>query len=859
VIVASLINKSAGIVALWGAATFLLCFAWPPAVLAGSATGSVKGVVRATTQTSGTRSILLSNAKLTLVNRDLPDQVLTATTDDTGAFAFTNLPAATYLLSAEADGLPTVSREIRLAEGATLTVEIELTASVSESVTVRDEEGLLSTAETSTSNVVLEKRLKNAPLRAENYESALPLTPGVVRGSNGDDHVKGARVGQSAYTVNGVDVTDPVTGDLAFDLPLEAAASVQVEENPYSAEFGRLTGGATNLETKGGGNKFKVGATRFFPTFRYILKGPIDSFRPRVTFSGPIIRDRFFFLQSFEYRFTRLRVPSLIAPRDDSTSESFNSFTQLDFTINKKHRTKVVAALFPQKFRNFGLNTFNPQETTPNIKHRGILFSVSEQAIFRDASFLFSTLSYKTFGVDVLPQGHLPLTLLPEGNTGNYFADTRRQTRRLQWQETYYARPLTLGGQHSVKIGVEFDRTNISARFHNNSILVRRNNGTLAQRIDFTGSSATTLRVNESAAFVQDRWVVNRKLTVDAGLRFDRDGIARHANLAPRLSFMFLPLRNNSTVLRGGIGLFYDRMPLSVGYFDAISRSLEDDEDLSTPQLGPSGSFAKLPERIVTRFAPDGFSTTDGPRLFINEVKGPLRNLRSVRWSLQLDRELTKDLTMRVGYMQRSTTNELVLQPRMISSNTGMLSLSSTGRSRYRELQILGMYNNSRLGNWNASYVWSSVRGDLNTVDNYLGDFPAFVIRQNEYGPLPFDTPHRFLFYGEVKIPLDIILSPSLELRSGFPFSKVNEQLDFAGPRNQGQWFPTFLSLDIQATKGFRIPMFEKHKMRVGAAIFNITNHFNPRDVQNNLASPHFGQFFNSLGTSVRGKFEIEF
>jgi hypothetical protein len=110
-----------------------------------------------------------------------------------------------------------------------------------------------------------------------------------------------------------------------------------------------------------------------------------------------------------------------------------------------------------------------------------------------------------------------------------------------------------------------------------------------------------------------------------------------------------------------------------------------------------------------------------------------------------------------------------------------------------------------------------------------------------------------------VKIPLDIILSPSLELRSGFPFSKVNEQLDFAGPRNQGQWFPTFLSLDIQATKGFRIPMFEKHKMRVGAAIFNITNHFNPRDVQNNLASPHFGQFFNSLGTSVRGKFEIEF
>jgi hypothetical protein len=53
--------------------------------------------------------------------------------------------------------------------------------------------------------------------------------------------------------------------------------------------------------------------------------------------------------------------------------------------------------------------------------------------------------------------------------------------------------------------------------------------------------------------------------------------------------------------------------------------------------------------------------------------------------------------------------------------------------------------------------------------------------------------------------------------------------------------------------------MFEKHKMRAGVAVFNITNHFNPRDVQNNTGSPRFGQFFNSLGTSVRGKFEIDF
>jgi len=98
-----------------------------------------------------------------------------------------------------------------------------------------------------------------------------------------------------------------------------------------------------------------------------------------------------------------------------------------------------------------------------------------------------------------------------------------------------------------------------------------------------------------------------------------------------------------------------------------------------------------------------------------------------------------------------------------------------------------------------------------------------------------------------------------VEVRSGFPFSLVDEQLDFIGARNRAGRFPKFMSFDVQVTKSFRVPFFEKHKARIGAAVFNITNHFNPRDVQNNVGSPRVGQFFNSLGPSVRGKFEIDF
>lgn len=845
-------SKAITVFALPTIFVFLVSTTQPSLAIAKASTGSIKGTVMATTGAANTRPAPISGARVTLVNRDLPSQSFKTVTDNAGNFTFIDLPDATYLLTVDADGLPGVRREIRLTAGATLTVEIELTATISESVTVRDEEGLLSTAETTTSNIVREQLLKDLPLRAENYQSSLALTPGVVRGNDGLDHLKGARAGQSTYTVNGVDVADPVTGNLAFDIPIEAAASVHVEENPYSAEFGRLTGGATNLETKAGTNKFKVTAARFFPTFRYILSGPVDSFRPRVTLSGPVIRDRLFFLQSLEYRFTRIRVPSIRGPRDDSTSQSFNSFTQFDFTLNKNNRVKMIAAFFPQEARYVGLNTFDSQQTTPNTRQRGSLFSVSEQAIFNDASFLSSALSYKTFDFYVYGQGSQPLTLLPDSSSGNYFADTRRQTRRFQWQETFYARPFSFHGQHSIKLGSEVDQTAVSARLRYQPILIRRSDGTLAQRIDFMGIGRVKHQVGELAAFVQDRWVAGQKLTVDAGLRYDRSGINRANNIAPRLSFMFLPFKDDRTIIRGGIGLFYGRTPFSITYFGFGN---EGDEE----PIFDSSSVIHLPKRVVTTYAADGFSIIDGPRRFKNIVEPNLRSPRSIRWSLQADRGLTKRLTARVGYLQRSTTDDLIINPSVSGSHKGLLMLGSHGRSQYRELQLLATYNNTRMGNWNASYVWSSARGDLNTVDNFLSDFPAYVVRPNEYGRLPFDAPHRFLVYGQWKTGYHITIAPSLEIRSGFPYSFVNEQLDFVGPRNGAGRLPTFISLDAQVTKGFHIPRFEKHRARIGVAIFNITNHFNPRDVQNNLGSPRFGQFFNSLGTLVRGKFELDF
>ena len=820
--------------------------------LAGDA-GTIKGTVRAVSDNSaGAQATVIAGAKLTLVNKATSNQPLTTVSNATGDFIFESLPSGEYLLTVEATGLSNVSKEIKLDSGAILSLDIDLTATINASVTVREEEGLLSTSETVTSNVVRSETLKTQPFRAENYQAAIALTPGVIRDGNGNDYLKGTRAGQSGYTVNGADVTDPVTGKLAFEIPLEAAGSVQVEENPYSAEFGRFTGGVTNLQTKGGGDKLKFSAARFFPTLRNIFSTTVDSFRPRVTVSGPVIGKRLFFLQSFEYRFSRAFVPSLPKPDNNITQEGFNSFTQIDWNINKNNSLKFNAAIFPNKIRNLNLDTFNPPATTPNYKQRGLLASVSEQSVFKDASFLASEISLKTFDVDVFAKSNEPFTITPDVNSGGYFADTRRRTRRLQWQETYYSRPLKFSGEHSLKIGVEYDRTRIAGQLRDDSIFIRRRDNTLAQRIDFTRAAPLAFSYNEAAAFAQDRWVLNPKLTLGLGVRFDRDGITGRNNLAPRFSFLFLPLKDEKTILRGGIGLFYDRSLSEAGYFE---------QETGAEVVNSTTDPEQIPERIVTNYGADGTTIVDGARTFENRIDGALRSPRSIRWSLQLDRGITKDLTVRVGLLERFTKNDLLVDPILTGTNSGALLLSSRGKSRYDELQFLLAYNNTKFGQWNASYVLSKARGDLNTADRFFGDTPSFVVRPNEYARLPFDAPHRFLFYGQIDVSkkYDVRIAPLIEARSGFPYSTVNERLDFVGRRNGTGRFSTYFSLDMQVTKGFKLPFFDNKRARIGVALFNLTNHFNPRDVQNNLGSRNYNQFFNSLGTAVKAKFDVDF
>lgn len=794
------------------------------------------------------------NVKVVLKSPLLPGGVIETVADEEGNYSFNNLIAGDYTITVKDEGLrvseiensntafENYEQKVTVPIGATIDFNIELKfIGTKANVDVTPDQTGVDTKESNVSSQLSSNELRNVPLANEKFQDALPLLPGVVRSADGSLNIKGARANQSGVLVSSLNVTDPVTGLSAIDLPLEAVESLQVFSNPFSPEYGRFTGAVTSIETRSGTNRWRYLLTNWLvrPRFREGKFYGVQSATPRVAVGGPIVKDKLFFFQSFEYRFVRTEVPSLPLANRDQKLESFDSFTRVDWNINEKNHLTVSFSLFPQKRDFFNLNTFNPSETTANFHQRGWFFAVNEQMAFNGGSFLQSSLSVKNFDADIFPNNEQPYVIAPERNFGGWFNRQARDSRRIEWLEIYNFKPF---GKHSLKIGLNISHTTFEGSDVSRPVRVVRENGSTYQLIEFAGSGNLKRNNTESAAFVQDKWSAAKWLTFDLGLRYDRDSIGRENNFAPRLGFALLPFNDEKTVVRGGVGLFYDKIPLSVGVFNQYQTMR------------------------VTTFFPN---VVELRRTFINTVENnDYENPYSVAGNIQLDHEFTKRFLLRLGYEERRTRKDFILDRVFRNVNDSQLLLKNNGTSRYREFQITGRFRFQEKRNVYVSYVRSKAEGDLNDFNTYFGNTRNPVIRRNQFSNQPFDAPHRLLFWGDIGLPRGITFTPVVDWRSGFPVSLVNEQQDFIGERNRAGRFPRFFSWDLQVTKEYtiKIPSWgfipqkfrgKKYPGRFGVKLFNITNHFNPRDFQNNIDAKDFGAFYNSSRRAFRLKFEF--
>jgi TonB-dependent receptor-like protein/carboxypeptidase family protein len=772
--------------------------------------------------------------------------------DQSGVCVFTKVQPGIYVVRVELEGFDPFTRE-RLVISPDAPAEVTAVLTVAKlaqnvTVTAAPEDTTIAAGSTPPAGNLEHNVLRKLPLPGAALDAALPLVPGVLRSSTGELSFNGATERQSALLVNGMNAADPATGNFRLSLPIDSVEAVQVFLHPYTAEYGQFTGGITRVYTREGGEKWHFELNDFLPDLRFVngkVHGVAED-SPHLNLGGPMMGGKLRLSESIAYTIAKTPVRGLDFPDNETRSESFSTFTQLDFSAWQGHAQRATFGYAPARDDYVGLDVFSPKPVTPSRTQADVWGTLRDNSqIF--GGLLTSAVSYRSFDVDVFGQGSADMTLTPTVETGNYFATQNRQSSRLEIFESFSFPTWHFVGTHDFKVGADVNYSTSELLFQANPVNVIRADGTLARRIVFEDAAPIDARNREATAFVQDRWTIGPRLSVDFGLRFENQDIADPHLVVPRAGLAWSPRANGRTVIRGGIGLFYDKVPLNIR------------------------SFAEYPARTITRYAADGVTVTD-LRLYQNMLADaetprrvnnkPVEDERAfvpenLTWNVQVDHTFSPILTLRANVTSSQTDNIYIVQPRAYLSGAGAILLSSTGESRYRALELTG-----RLGradrSLNVSYTRSRARGDLNDFNAAFGDFAYPIIRSNQYSNLPQDTPNRFLAWGSFELPHRFNVAPVFEARTGFPYSVRDEEQNFVGIRNSDSTrFPWFIAIDTEVSKELRVS--RNYAIKLSVRGFNLTNHFNPRDVRSNLGDPQFGQFLASYRRYFAAGFDIVF
>ena len=820
-----------------------LCLSYPLALPAKSFT--ISGVIF-TLETDQTQ-ILWPNARVTLHNLTTGAEFSTVS-NDLGEYRFAGILAGEYEVCVALADFETIVKHVVLKDNEITQLDFQLIPKKqSETVQVNAETPGVDVSSSSGGTPELtQKTLKSVIRLSDDFQAALPLLPGVMRGPDGQIRIKGGRPNQSSTLVNTASVADPFTGQPALRLPAVAVQSIRVLSNPFSAEYGGFASGVVEVSTRSGTDEWKWLFEDPVPRPRWIdnrIHG-IESATPHFTVAGPIKRGKLYILQSFYFGYDETKVWSLPNPDNMRIEEKVNTYTQLDWDATPRHRVTAVLTVDPQNIDYANMDTFDPRPVTADYTQRGFFASASDRWVLANGGYIQSLFSAKRFDVRVFPANTqtAEMVLFPEQNSGAYFDHQDRGTRLFQWSQTLHLRPLALLGRHLFTVGYSYVRSTYQGQVSNLPVNVQRQDGTLAENISYlyTTPLPSDAAKNELTVFAQDNWQLNSRLVLDFGVRLSKDSLASETvHVAPRVGFVLAPTGDNRNAIRGGFGIFFDKIPLNVA------------------------AFPDFPAQTITRFAADGTTVLVGPTTFTHVFAtrgGSLRVPYSLGWNLQFDRELRRNLLFRLGYEQREGFREFFVNPMQSLLGPAVLGLFNSGRQTYREFLCMLNWKALEHTTVSTSYVRSYAYGELNDYNQFFGNFPYPLIRQNQYGPLAHDAPNRALVWGVIELPKKFDFIPILDVHTGFPYSRVGKDWNYIGQPNEAGRFPTFVDLDVKVQYPFDFKFRGHHiQFRAGVKVGNVLNHFNPRDVQQYIFSSAYGAFYNSVGRIYRIDGDFDF
>lgn len=834
------------------------------------------------------------SATVSLMNQD-SGVTRTVTSDAEGRYRFAGLPPGRYSIKVEATGFKTqtVSDNV-LNIGSHVDRDVSLVVgSVQEAITVTGEVPPIDVTKHDVSGVVTNEQIDALPVNTRQFLNLALLVPGTSQDSSRTFYNSVQMGGASHYWSNGFIVDGVVNtwaemGEPRQNFPMGAIQEFKVNTVQYGADKGFSAGGVINIATKSGTNEFHGEAFEYARDAIFNRDNAFDKATEQQTglgkkpfrrnqwggdAGGPIIKNKLHFYAAFE-RTQTTDAYNIFIP--GAAAQYYSSFVGIHdrpihdqmFNVRSDYQISNNQHLFGRYSQEWNLITWNGCGGTSmaacydgQIPRHSVVVGhtwTPSATLVNEARFQYAYSAYLLgpSGAPIFTQlGVYPAARLdpiqtqlnfPSFRYGFGYADNGVETR---WE--YKDDVSIVKGSHTIRFGVDVSRvpfaddapnqmkgTYTFAHDHLFNPKDPASLAALAASNDATQFTAALPPVytedptTQLGLYIQDDWKVRRNLTLNLGVRWDRQfgsldefldpnslasrpfnpivpipGMGNPGdrssdkNFGPRFGLAWDVRANGKDVVRAGFGIYYQNIQ-TLQNFPELRNYASCAVSISNPAY-PDPYGGQTPTTYCSKAAPS--PTILDPNF---------RNAYTEQFNLGYSRELTHDFSIHIDGAYTHTLHDYITvdlnYPSNYPTNTKrpysqfnrISDHSAIGQAKYKALYIRAEKRFSSRYQFMVSYSLASNRDNnpeaqINTATN-----PAL-----DWGPAAADRRHNLVASGWVNLPWKFNLGAMWAFRSSLPFSAVQTTTDIDGiaqyvlgtSRNQGN-----RDLSLDAVNAYR-------------------------------------------------------
>jgi outer membrane receptor protein involved in Fe transport len=803
-----------------------------------------------------------------------------------GKYRFVALPMGEYSIEAKLEGFNTIKKTgIKVSVGKTVSVDFAMQlGKITENIEVTGT-ALIDVKDSQTAVTNLSNELIEHMPNSQTVSAIVNLAPGVTQDSAFGAHDYGVQ-----YQIDGVDVSDPGLGSAYVFIDYGVVEEAQVMGVGAPAEYGGYTGIVFNTITKSGSNNFKGMFDSYIQANSWNAKNSPDPslappkegyYNAHLSIGGPFTKDKLWFFTAAQFLQRRRAITGF---PEESVYDQPRLFFKLTWQPNEDNRYNIFLHGDLYNGTNRGATAFTTTEAVRKQKSPEVAFNGSYLHIFSDATFFEAKFAGFISYYKLIPQMGYDTPGHRDWGTKWYSANSRsyyhsfRDHYQVNTSLSHHAEDF-IAGSHDFKFGLEgeYNPNKDEYGYPGGKFYLDYAGypgaGPQGQYYMYTydGYSTPSKSIRVSG-FAQDSWEVSDRLKINPGIRVnlyrgmlaDPIGTVFKPKIAlePRIGFTFDVFGDHTTALKAHWGRYCEN--LVTAKFSGLAPL----PDLNGYLWGPiynewyGGDYGD--EWVNVWTLNFGASST-----IVNpDISMPYMD----QFTVGIERELFKDLSVGVNFIYRATKNfqdrvlmngefeqltyvdeetgqsyTIYSQTNDPSDNQYIITNPKKGdygivgfdpKTTYKGLEF--MINKKFSNNWTllASYILSKATGN---VDNQsggrgftaVGNSGMFTDPNNQInteGRLTIDPTHMIKIQGSIVLPWDINFGFNYSYITGNTYNRwlhvsglgQGSSDILADPAGSKYRYKAQSNLDVRLQKDFKL----SPKVKVGVLVdaFNLFN-----------------------------------